>query len=122
MFLIPCLIDSIALCKREERARSESNAGGRLRAGSGGHPLGRFKVDRPSSSHCWWSLADDREGLTRAEKARQVEGSYGAQGGLMQRTSVRCLRLIECLPCHNGHGCLGFNFWSDWCARIFVSV
>ena len=32
MFLIPCLIDSIALCKREERARSESNAGVAVKA------------------------------------------------------------------------------------------
>ena len=56
---IPCPIDLIALCKREERARSESNAGVAVKAG-GACIRGRFKA-MYFCSHCWWSLADDRE-------------------------------------------------------------
>ena len=97
MFLIPCLIDSIALCKREERARSESNAGVAVKAGSGGHPLGRFKVDAPQVPTAGGPSQTTERSLTRAEKARadRSKALMELKEGLWQRTSAkRCLRLI----------------------------
>ena len=98
MFLIPCLIDSIALCKRGERARSESessrlNEAGGGGGGGGGHPLGRHSVSVPKES----GVGTTERTLTRAEvqQAAIAKARLELKEGLWQRTGAkRCARLI----------------------------
>ena len=94
MFLIPCLIDSIALCKRGERARSESEASRSSETGvaRSAHPLGRHTVSVPKPAG-----ASTERTLTRAEEqqAAIAKARMELKEGLWQRTGAkRCARLI----------------------------